>query len=450
MPELKLDKRGRLANYKIVGAPWSENLDFFHWLMHQSVASLLVFMFGLYSLFIIIFALCYYAEPLSVRNLVSSSDVESFYDAFFFSVHTFSTIGYGSLVPQTHLANVLTLVESFAGLAFAALFAGVFFAKLSAPKARVAFSKYAVTQPHDGKSVLLINVCNQRYSQIVKAQAQASVMLKETTLEGQTSYTYKQLKLEQPTIPVFIASWQITHVIDESSPLHGLNATNSKELGIAAIHAVVDGVEEVYGQPIFERQTFLPDNIKFNHNFVRMFEEVHQHRLTPHGIVPGGGDTQLRFHLDKIHEVERFNIGSMGSAAHMLTRKAKEDAKAKRRTDAELEKSASEIMSRICEHSVEHKHEGVAASGSSPPSRKPSGTSSSSSGLAPPTVSLATQRAVAPLTSRPMPGVAAKAANAAPAAAVAVGTSFNVAANVSISGKQVPQSEEHVDDNLEA
>ncbi len=351
MPDLKLDGSGRIQNYKVVGKPWSENLDLFHYMMHRSMPFLLLGMLVLYALLATLFALAYMIEPHCIRNLVSDASVGSFDDVFYFSVQTLSTIGYGSLIPQTHFANMLSLIESFMGLAFAALFAGVFFAKLSAPVARIAFTKYAVTLPHDGRNTMQFRVCNQRDTQIVKASAQACVLIKEVSLEGQTSYVYKELKLEQQSIPVFTAGWRLRHVIDESSPLHGINATNAKELGIAAIHAVVSGVEEVYGQHVFERHTFLPDYIKFNHNFVRMFEEVSTHHHGPtHHHAP---KTQLRFHLNRIHMVEKFQVVS---AMHIITKMAKQEAKQKRKSEDEATKKSDEIMSRISQNAVQHNH----------------------------------------------------------------------------------------------
>ena len=343
MPDIKLDHRGRVSNYRVIGQPWSEYLDFFHALMHRSIASLLLFMLCLYTLLAVIFACLYWIEPGSIRNMVSSSAVDSFDDAMYFSVQTLSTIGYGSLIPSSHFAHALALVESFAGLAFAALFAGVFFAKLSAPKARVAFTKFAVTQTVDGKQVLMLRVCNQRDTQIVKAQAQACVLMKETTAEGQTAYAYKEMTLNQPSIPVFTAGWRLIHIIDEASPLQGLTAVNARELGIVAIHAVVSGVEEVYGQHIFERHTFLAEHIKFNHTFVRMFEEVTMSRHASSDR-QSGKETQLRFHLDRIHQIEKFEPHS---GLHELTKQAKAAAQQQREAEASLQHKADELIGRM-------------------------------------------------------------------------------------------------------
>src|SRR5207249_4349124 len=68
----------------------------------------------------------------------------SFADAFFFSVQTMATIGYGRMVPRTFLANTLVTLETLTGLLALAMITGLVFAKFSRPTARVLFSRVAV------------------------------------------------------------------------------------------------------------------------------------------------------------------------------------------------------------------------------------------------------------------------------------------------------------------
>src|SRR2546426_7862190 len=107
--------------------------DLYHHLLSASWLRLLVVIAGLYLAANALFALAYLAEPRSIGNARPGS----FVDAFFFSVQTMATIGYGKLVPRTGLANVLVTVEALVGLFGVAMVTGLMFAKFSHPTARV-------------------------------------------------------------------------------------------------------------------------------------------------------------------------------------------------------------------------------------------------------------------------------------------------------------------------
>ena len=78
----------------------------------------------------------------------------SFADAFFFSVQTIATIGYGKMSPVTLPAHLLVTFESFCGLVGVALITGLMFAKFARPSARVLWSDVCVVAPAGRRPVL--------------------------------------------------------------------------------------------------------------------------------------------------------------------------------------------------------------------------------------------------------------------------------------------------------
>src|ERR1700684_2031478 len=127
-----------------------------------------------------VFALLYLLEPGAIANARPGS----FADAFFFSVQTIATIGYGQLVPATLYANLLVTVETATGLMFLALATGLVFARFSRPTARLLFSRVAVIGPHNGKPTLSLRLANQRRNQILQAEVAATLVRDERTEEG--------------------------------------------------------------------------------------------------------------------------------------------------------------------------------------------------------------------------------------------------------------------------
>ena len=106
-----------------------------------------------------------WSSPCSMsldRGGIANARPGSFADAFFFSVQTLGTLGYGVMAPRTLYTNLLVTVESFTGILTIALFTGIIFARFSRPFARVVFSKVAVVAPFDGVPTLMFRAANQR------------------------------------------------------------------------------------------------------------------------------------------------------------------------------------------------------------------------------------------------------------------------------------------------
>ena len=94
-----------------------------------------------------------------------------FLRAFFFSVDTFATIGYGNVYPVGVLPNWLVTVEAIIGLLFVALLTGLVFARFSRPTARLMFSDVAVVAPYLGKTAFMFRVTNARSNQLMELEA---------------------------------------------------------------------------------------------------------------------------------------------------------------------------------------------------------------------------------------------------------------------------------------
>lgn len=229
MPQLELDKSGRIANYHVVGGHWRDNVDWFHALLNMSWFSLLILLFLVYTTIAILFALLYQLQPGCIR-----SAEDGYADAFYFSLQTLSTAGYGYLSPQTTYANLLTLLESFCGLGFVATFTGLLYSRVSRPNARVAFTKFLVVHDIDGVPTLMLRVCNQRATQILESKAQVSVLMKHSTVEGEVNYQYKSLKLDEVSIPIFSGGWRLKHALTRDSPLFGISEVRAPPESAAA------------------------------------------------------------------------------------------------------------------------------------------------------------------------------------------------------------------------
>jgi inward rectifier potassium channel len=190
----------------------------------------------------------------------------SFADAFFFSVQTFATIGYGRLAPVSTAANVVVTVESFVGLLATAMVTGLMFAKFARPTSRVLWSRVAVVAPQDGVRSLMIRMANERGNRVVEAQLRLSLARQEITVEGEQVRRVHDLRLVRSRSSVFVLTWTAIHPIDESSPLYGLTKEDLVAQGVEII-ASLTGLDETFSQTIHSRHAWAATEIVFDARF---------------------------------------------------------------------------------------------------------------------------------------------------------------------------------------
>jgi inward rectifier potassium channel len=187
----------------------------------------------------------------------------SFTDAFFFSVQTMGTIGYGAMYPESVAANVLVVTEAIVSMIVTAVVTGLVFAKFSRSSARVVFSKHAVISPMDGIPTLAFRVGNERASLIYEATMRISMVRTEVTKEGHTFYRLYDLQLVRDRSQALARSWTVMHRVDEKSPLFGHTAA-SLEKDEVELLVTITGTDDISLQPVHARHTYYYDEIAWN------------------------------------------------------------------------------------------------------------------------------------------------------------------------------------------
>lgn len=210
----------------------------------------------------LLFALGY----LAIGDGIEAARPGSFSDAFFFSVQTMATIGYGKMAPRGTAANVLVTVEALVGLLGLALVTGLVFAKFSRPTARVIFSRSAVVTRFDGVPSLLVRLANERGNQIAEAQAHLVLLRNERTPEGEVVRRIHDLKLRRSQSAFFAFTWLVVHPITADSPLHGETAESLREKDVDLV-ASMTGLDETLSQSVHARHAWTPDQILWGFRF---------------------------------------------------------------------------------------------------------------------------------------------------------------------------------------
>jgi len=280
---VSLMRRPRAARMAIIkGQDAGRFMDFYHGVLTASWPGFVARLAALFLTVNLVFAILYVAD----RGGISNARPGSFADAFFFSVQTLGTLGYGVMAPRTLYTNILVTGESFAGILIIALFAGMIFARFSRPYARLVFSRNAVVTSFDGKPTLMFRAANQRGNSILDASANVSLAGNYTTREGHTLRRFQELKLLRASNPLFALSWTVMHPIDEASPLYNLGMAELIEHDMEIV-VTLSGMDETISDRIYARYSYLPEEVLWHRRFVdvvsitpsgqRMVDLVHFH-----------------------------------------------------------------------------------------------------------------------------------------------------------------------------
>jgi inward rectifier potassium channel len=191
-----------------------------------------------------------------------------FLRAFFFSVETFATIGYGSIFPVTAAANWLMTVESILAILAVALLTGLVFARFARPTAALLFSDVAVIAPYHGKSGFMFRITNARSNQLMELEAKVQF----TRLDDK-GRRYTQLKLERTKVVFFPLSWTIVHPIDETSPMFGWTEDDFVRTDTEFL-ILISGIDETFAQTVHARSSYKPEEILVGKKFASMYNPV--------------------------------------------------------------------------------------------------------------------------------------------------------------------------------
>jgi inward rectifier potassium channel len=202
-----------------------------------------------------------------VPGSITNARPGSFLDAFFFSVQTLSTVGFGDKSPHGLYADSMVTLEAFVGLVNIAVTTGLVFARVSKPTARVLFSQVATVTHFNGVPTLMFRAANERGNQVLEAQVTVNIARQIVTAEGHVMRGFFDLPVTRSRSPLFLLSWTVMHPLDEKSPLYGSSAESLRAEG-AEIIVVLSGVDETFAQRIHARHAYTAEQILWDKQFV--------------------------------------------------------------------------------------------------------------------------------------------------------------------------------------
>ena len=267
-------RAGQVEFLKVNTERWDWR-DAYQWLLALSWPRFALFIASVYVGINLIFATLYSLGENCIAYLKSGS----FVDAFFFSVQTLATVGYGHMYPQTIYGHVVTTLEIIFGMFGLAVMTGLIFVRFSRPTARIVFSKSIVIAPFNGRPALMLRIANLRQRSLVEAEFRIMFSRDQDIAEEDSYRHFYQLKLDFDRLIVFPAALTLRHTIDERSPLFGATPESFEACNATFVASVV-GIETVIPAAVQTQQNYTWRDVRFGERFVEIYSELEEGRMT--------------------------------------------------------------------------------------------------------------------------------------------------------------------------
>lgn len=243
--------------------------SWFHELIDMGWTGLLAGIFFFYLIVNLFFATLYYlAGPQGINGLVPGNFWDEFLQCYFFSVQSFTTVGYGGLHPTGFLSSFLAGVEALCGLLTFAIITGLVYSKFSQPGVKVLFSNNLLFAPYkEGQSIQLRLANAQKYQLMdVEANFIAAYLPKDSKVR-----VIRNLPLEIKRIAMFPLSWTLVHPLNDDSELRHFTEMDYRTLNFEFL-VNISAYDVGTGRIVKILHSFDSHSFVFNAKFDPMFE----------------------------------------------------------------------------------------------------------------------------------------------------------------------------------
>jgi inward rectifier potassium channel len=271
-PNVKVGRASIADDVVVVGTRPHPLRDAYHFVLRMRIGWLLALIAAVYLVINALFAVLYW-----LAGGVSGAS-GSLKDAFFFSVQTMGTIGYGAMFPTGTLAHALVTAESIVSMLVTALVTGVIFARFSQSTGQLVFSDKVAIAPMNGVPTLAFRVGNDRASTVFEARVRLSLIRTEITKEGMTFYRLVDMQLTRDSSQALARSWTVMHPIDEKSPLFGATPESCEKQEVELVVMVV-GTDDTSLQPVHGRTRYVIGDIVWGARHADVLRELPDGRI---------------------------------------------------------------------------------------------------------------------------------------------------------------------------
>jgi len=229
----------------------------------------LTFLLGYVSMNIVFGSLYMLIGVEQMGNADMTSLASRWISALGMSVQTLTTVGYGSLYPNSPATWILAAVEGVFGILGFSLISAVIYARFARPTTRIAYSDKALIAPFKEGWSLQLRLANRRSTLLIEIEARLMLVMADVDDQGER-LNYYNLKLQLDKVSFLPLSWTLVHPILPDSPLAGISNADLVQRR-AEVILVLKGIDEGYMQQVITRHSFRFDEIVWGGRYVRAF-----------------------------------------------------------------------------------------------------------------------------------------------------------------------------------
>jgi inward rectifier potassium channel len=255
------------SNLKRKGLPFFKPHEAYNSLIYMSWGKFWSIIFSTYFLINVLFGFIYLS--LGIQNLKGSEAIttfDKFFDGFFFSAQTISTVGYGHLSPSGMATSSVAAIESLLGLLAFAMATGLLYGRFSRPNSNIVYSDKLLVSPYKEGKGLMLRLANFRSNQLIDLEIE--IYLAYNVMEaGVKIRKFVLLELERTKVAILSTSWTIVHNINETSPI--LNFTKEQLLeSDAEFLVVLKSFDDAFAQVVHSRTSYKAEEIIYDAKFL--------------------------------------------------------------------------------------------------------------------------------------------------------------------------------------
>ncbi|WP_130735081.1 ion channel [Flavobacterium sp. J27] len=267
------------ANVRKKGISWLESISWHHFMLNIPTWQFFGIIILFYFLANLFFATIYYYIGVEHLNgIVATTNLDKFGQAFFFSVQTFTTVGYGHINPTGFWTSFISSVEALTGLLTFAIATGLFFGRFSKPEAYIKFSENAIIAPYENGTALMFRMTPFKNVNLTDAETRVTLGI-SIEENGVMVNKFYQLPLELDKVNALTLSWTLVHPITEKSPLYHFRAEDYAAID-GEILVFIKVFDDVYSTHLVKRTSYIFKEIVYGAKFNIMYNQNDDDSIT--------------------------------------------------------------------------------------------------------------------------------------------------------------------------